>query len=103
MDAAARQVTANVYNTIDKLKYDTDRLDIRDVSKDPQTVKQRVDPKLDMAGIITQLTHLVLMTRYQFVKMKQYIRESKEWLTAYDWKKVRCKLKFMIRTLLKLR
>ena len=32
---------------------------------------------------------------------RQYIRESKEWLTAYDWKKVRPKVGFIIRILLK--
>ena len=103
VNAAMRQVTANVYNTIEKLKYVTDRLDIRDVSKDPRVAEQTVEPKFDMAGIITQLTRLVLTTRYQFVKMEQYIRESKEWLTACDWKKVRLKLRFMIRTLVKVR
>ena len=35
--------------------------------------------------------------------MEQYIREIKEWLTVYDWKKVRLKLIFVIRTLLKVR
>ena len=35
--------------------------------------------------------------------MRQCIRESKEWLTAYDWKRVCPKLGFMIRTLLKVR
>ena len=103
VDTAARQVTVIVYNTIDKLKYYTDRLDARDVTKDPHAVEQTVDPKWDMAGIITQLTHLVLTTRCHVVEMKQCIRESKEWLTAYDWKKVRLKSRFIIRTLLKVR
>ena len=71
MDTAARQVTANVYNTIDKLKYDTDRLDIRDVSKDPHAIEQTVEFKFDMAKIITQLTRLVLATRFQFVNIEQ--------------------------------
>ena len=35
--------------------------------------------------------------------MRQYTRESKEWLTAYDWKRVRPKLGFIIRILLKAR
>ena len=70
MDTAVRQATVNVYNTIDKLKYDTDHRDIRDVSKDPCAAKQTAEPKFGMAGIITQLTHSVLTTRYQFVKME---------------------------------
>ena len=71
-------MTASIYNTIDKLKYDTDCLDVRDVTKDPRAVEQTVEPKWDMARIITQLTHLVLTTRYQVVKIRQYIRESNE-------------------------
>ena len=36
--------------------------------------------------------------------MTQYIRESKKWwLTTYNWKKVRLELRFMTRTLLKVR
>ena len=96
-------MTANAYNTIDKIKYHTDFLDIRYASKDPHAAEQTVDPKFDMAGIITQLTHLVLASRCQFIKMEQYIRKIKEWLTGYDWKKVRLKLRFVIRTLLKVR
>ena len=64
-----RQVTVIVYNTIDKLKYDTDRLDVRDVTKGPHAVEQTVEPKRDMAQIITQLTCLVPTTRYQVVKI----------------------------------
>ena len=101
MNTAVRQATSSVYITVDKLKYDTDRLGVRNVTKDPHAVEQSVEPKWDMAGIITQLTHLVLMTRYQVVKMRQYITESKEWLTACDWKKVLPKLGFIIRTLMK--
>ena len=55
-----------------------------------------------MDGIITQLSHLVLTTRYQVVKMEQYIRESNEWLTVYDWKAVHLELKYITRTLLDL-
>ena len=62
-------MTAIVYNTIDKLKYDTDRLDVRDVTKGPHAVEQTVEPKRDMAQIITQLTCLVPTTRYQVVKI----------------------------------
>ena len=101
VDTAVRQVTASIYNTIDKLKYDTDYLDVRDVTKGPHAAEQAVEPKWHMAGIITQLIHLVLTTRYQAVKMRQYIRERKERLTAYDWKRVRPKLGFIFRTLLK--
>ena len=88
---------------MDKLKYDINRFDVRDVTKGPHAVEQTVEPKWNMASIITQLIHLVLTIRYQVVKMRQYIRESKEWLTAYDWKRVRPKLGFTIRTLLMVR
>ena len=56
-----------------------------------------------MTGIITQLVHLILASRYQVVKTRDYIRENKEWPTARDWKRVRLKLGFIIRTLLELR
>ena len=56
-----------------------------------------------MAGIIAQLSHLVLIARYEVVTTEQYMGESKEWLTACDWKKASCKLRHMIRTLLDLR
>ena len=57
-------MTASVYNTLNKLKYDPDLLDVRDVTKGLQAVSQTVEPKWDMAGVIIQLTHLVLTTRY---------------------------------------
>ena len=69
-------------------------------AKDRYAVKQSIEPKRDKVGIITQLTHLVLTTRYQVVKTRQYVRESKEWSTAHDWKRVRLRLGFIVRTLL---
>ena len=78
MGATIRQATAKVYNTIGKFKYDTDDLDIRDMAKDSRAVEQIIEPKLDMAGIITQLSHLVLTTRYQVVKMEQYILKREQ-------------------------
>ena len=56
VNAAVRQVTANVYNTIHKLKYDTDRLDVRIAAKKRYTLEKSMEPKRDMPGIITQLT-----------------------------------------------
>ena len=47
-----------------------------------------------MAGIITQLTHLALTTRYQVIKMAQYIGESKDRLIVNDWKLVSRKTKY---------
>ena len=56
-----------------------------------------------MAGIITRLVHLVLTPRHQVVQTRDYVRENKEWLTARNWKTMRLKLEFIIRTLLDLR
>ena len=56
-----------------------------------------------MAVIITQLVHQVLTLRQHVVQTRDYIRENREWLTAHDWKPVRLKLDFVIRTLLDVR
>ena len=93
--AAIRQTMSRVYNIIDKLKYVTEDLDIRDMARDPHAVEQLIDPKSDMAGIVTQLSHLALTTRYQVIKMEQYIRESKGWLTVNDWKFTSRKKKYI--------
>ena len=45
--------------------------------------------------LITQLSHLALTTRYQVIKMKQYIRESKGWLIVNDWKFICRKKKYI--------
>ena len=45
MGAAIRKAIARVYNTLDKLKYDTDNLDIRDVARDLHTVRRLIELK----------------------------------------------------------
>ena len=55
----------------------------------------------DTAEIKTRLVCQVLSTRYQVVKTEQYMEESREWLTAYDWDSSSCKLRYMIKSLLK--
>ena len=100
MGTAIRQVIARVYNNIDKLKYNIDDLDIRYVARESHTVERLIEPKSDMAGIIAQLSHLALTTRYHVIKMAQYIGESKEWLIGNDWKFVNRKTKYIIKTLL---
>ena len=67
--AATRQAITGVRNTIDKLKYDMDDLDIRNVVMEPHTVGQLFEPKPDTAKTTTQLSHLAHMTRYQVIKM----------------------------------
>ena len=62
-----------------------------------------IEPKSDMAGIITQLSHLAPTTRYQVIKMAQYIGESKGWSIVNDWKLVSCKTKYISKTLLDFR
>ena len=103
--AAIKQVIARAHNTIDKLKYDIEDLDIRDVAMNPRALERLIKPKSDMAKteIITQLSHLALTTRYQVIKMAQYIEKSTEWLIVNDWKLVSRKTKDTIKTLMDFR
>ena len=73
------------------------------VAREPHAVEQIIEPKSDMAGIITQLSHLALTTRYQVIKMAQYIEKSTEWSIVNDWKLVSRKTKDMIKTLMDFR
>ena len=96
-------VMARVYNTLETLQYDTKRLNLKDASKDPDTVGKSVEPVWDMPRIIARLFHLVLTTRYQVVETERYMEESKEWLTADDWIEASCKLRYTVTSLRDLR
>ena len=96
-------VMARVYNTLETLQYDTKRLNLKDASKDPDTVGKSVEPIWDMPRIIARLFHLVLTTRYQVVETERYMEESKEWLTADDWIEASCKLRCTVTSLRDLR
>ena len=54
-----------------------------------------------MAGIKTRPVGQVLTTRYQVDKTEQYMEESKEWLTVHEWDSSICKLRYTIKSLLK--
>ena len=67
---AVMLTTSHVYNTIDKLKFDTDDLSVGMEAKEQYAVRQTAEPKRDMAVIITQLVHQVLTLRHHVVQTR---------------------------------
>ena len=81
-----RRIITSVHNTMKRLNFNTNKLNPK-VDANAKPPKQEVK-HWEMTKIISQLEELVRTTRHQVDMTGRYMRNSKEWIIACDWKDI---------------